>query len=133
MLMRGIPTEPAIRPNGMPGPDIEYGENPVVITTHQPGYDRDKRCYFQANRKLDITIPWVEGLKFSGTASVDKYIKKTKRWEIPWYLYTWQGDYEDDGVTPLLVRGQRGPADPRLTQGDEYQLNVLLGGVLTYD
>lgn len=133
MLMRGIPTEPAFWPNGMPGPDIEYGENPVVITTDQTGYDRDKRYYFQTNGQLDITIPWVEGLKFSGTASVDKYIRKTKRWEIPWYLYTWQGEYEDDGVTPLLVRGQRGPADPRLTQGDEDQLNVLLGGVLTYD
>jgi len=133
MLMRGIPTEPAFWPNGMPGPDIEYGENPVVITTDQTGYDRDKRYYFQTNGQVDITIPWVEGLKFSGTASVDKYIKKTKRWETPWYLYTWQGDYEDDGVTPLLVAGERGPADPRLTQGDEDQLNVLLGGVLTYD
>ncbi len=133
MLMRGIPTEPAYWPNGMPGPDIEYGENPVVITTDQTGYDRDKRYYFQTNGQVDITVPWVEGLKFSGTASIDKYMRKTKRWEIPWYLYTWQGDYEDDGVTPLLVRGQRGPADPRLTQGDEDQMNILLGGVFTYD
>ncbi len=133
MLMRGIPTEPAFWPNGMPGPDIEYGENPVVITTDQTGYDRDKRYYFQTNGEVNIRIPWVEGLKFTGTASVDKYMRKTKRWEIPWYLYTWQGDYEDDGVTPLLVRGQRGPADPRLNQGDEDQLNVLLGGVLAYD
>ncbi len=133
MLMRGIPTEPAYWPNGMPGPDIEYGENPVVITTDQTGYDRDKRYYFQTNGQVDITIPWVEGLKFSGTVSIDKYMRKTKRWEIPWYLYTWQGDYEEDGVTPLLVRGQRGPADPRLSQGDEDQMNILLGGVLTYD
>lgn len=133
MLMRGIPTEPAYWPNGMPGPDIEYGENPVVITTDQTGYDRDKRYYFQTNGQLDITIPWVEGLKFSGTASIDKYMRKTKRWEIPWYLYTWQGDYEEDGVTPLLVRGQRGPADPRLNQEDEDQMNILLGGVLTFD
>ncbi|MGV3764055.1 SusC/RagA family TonB-linked outer membrane protein [Parapedobacter sp.] len=133
MLMRGIPTEPAYWPNGMPGPDIEYGENPVVITTDQTGYDKDKRYYFQTNGQVDVSIPWVEGLKFSGTASIDKYMRKTKRWEIPWYLYTWQGDYEADGVTPLLVRGQRGPADPRLSQGDEDQMNILLGGVLTYD
>lgn len=133
MLMRGIPTEPAFWPNGMPGPDIEYGENPVVITTDQTGYDRDKRYYFQTNGEVTITVPWVEGLKFTGTASVDKYVRQTKRWEIPWYLYTWQGDYEEDGVTPLLVRGQRGPADPRLNQGNEDQLNVLLGGVLSYD
>ncbi len=133
MLMRGIPTEPAFWPNGMPGPDIEYGENPVVITTDQTGYDRDKRYYFQTNGQIDVIIPGVEGLKFSGTASIDKYVRKTKRWEIPWYLYTWQGDYEDDGTTPLLVRGMRGPADPRLSQGDEDQMNVLLGGIFTYD
>lgn len=133
MLMRGIPTEPAYWPNGMPGPDIEHGENPVVITTDQTGYDRDKRYYFQTNGQVDITIPWVDGLKFSGTAAIDKYVRQTKRWEVPWYLYTWQGDYEEDGVTPKLVRGQRGPADPRLNQSDEDQMNVLLGGVLTYD
>lgn len=133
MLMRGIPTEPAFWPNGMPGPDIEYGENPVVITTDQTGYDRDKRYYFQTNGQIDVIIPGVEGLKFSGTASIDKYVRKTKRWEIPWYLYTWQGDYEADGTTPLLVRGMRGPADPHLNQGDEDQMNILLGGVFSYD
>src|SRR5690606_38988016 len=33
MQMRGKPNEPAFWPNGLPGPDIENGENPVVITT----------------------------------------------------------------------------------------------------
>jgi len=134
MLMRGNPTQPAFWPNGLPGPDIENGENPVVITTDQTGYNRDKRYYFQTNGQIDITIPWIEGLKFTGTASADKYIKQTKEWDIPWYLYTWQGDYESDGTTPQLVAGKRGPyADPRLAQGNEDQLNILLGGVLNYD
>lgn len=133
MLMRGNPTMPAFWPNGLPGPDIEHGENPVVITTDQTGYDRDKRYYLQTNGQVDITNPWVQGLKLSLNAAVDKYMKKNKRWEIPWTLYTWQNEYEDDGVTPLLVPGRRGPADPRLTQSDEDQLNILLGAVLTYD
>lgn len=133
MLMRGNPTMPAFWPNGKPGPDIEYGENPVVITTDQTGYDRDKRYYLQTNGQVDITNPWVDGLKLSLNASVDKYMKKTKRWEIPWYLYTWQDEYEADGVTPKLVEGIRGPADPRLTQGDEDQLNILMGAILSYD
>ncbi|WP_274971548.1 SusC/RagA family TonB-linked outer membrane protein, partial [Zunongwangia profunda] len=77
MLMRSSPTQPAYWPNGMPGPDIEYGENPVVITTDQTGYDRDRRYYFQSNGQLDIEIPWVKGLKFTGTAAVDKYIQQT--------------------------------------------------------
>ncbi|WDF70097.1 TonB-dependent receptor [Sphingobacterium oryzagri] len=133
MLMRGNPTMPAFWPNGMPGPDIENGENPVVITTDQTGYNHDKRYYLQTNGQVDITNPWIDGLKLSLNASVDKYIKKTKNWEIPWYLYTWQGAYEEDGVTPQLVRGRRGPAEPRLTHEDEDQLNILMGAVLSYD
>ena len=33
MVMRGKPNEIAYWPNGMPGPDIEYGDNPVVVST----------------------------------------------------------------------------------------------------
>ena len=133
MQMRGIPTSPAYWPNGLPGPDIENGHNPVVITTNQTGYDRDTRYYFQSNGQVEISNPWVEGLKLIGTASVDKYLRNTKRWEIPWFLYTFQGEYEADGVTPVVVPGKRGPAEPRLNMGNEDQLNVLLGTMLTYE
>jgi len=133
MQMRGIPTSPAFWPNGLPGPDIENGTNPVVVTTDQTGYDRDTRNYFQTNGSLEIKIPGVEGLKFTGTASVDKLIRINKRWNTPWFLYTWDGTtYGDDGE-PELVRGLRGPADPNLSQGNEDQLNILLGGVFTYE
>lgn len=134
MLMRGKPTEPAFWPNGLPGPDIEYGNNPVVITTDQTGYDRDKRYYVQTNGRLDVQIPGVEGLKVSGNVAFDKYIKGTKRWMTPWYLYTWdKKTYEDDGKTPLLVRGKRGTDQATLNQGNEDQSNLLLRGLLTYD
>jgi TonB-linked SusC/RagA family outer membrane protein len=134
MQMRGIPTHPAYWPNGLPGPDIENGQNPVVITTNKTGYDRDTRYYLQTNGSVDIIIPWIKGLKLTGTASVDKYIKRTKKWEAPWYLYTWDKvSYEADGVTPKLSKGARGPAEPRLNQSDEDQLNVLLGSLLTYE
>src|SRR5690606_40702135 len=91
-----IPTQPAYWPNGLPGPDIEYGENPVVITTNKTGYDRDTRYYFQSNGTIEAIVPGVEGLKFTGTAAVDKMVRQTKRWETPWYLYTFQGEYEPD-------------------------------------
>lgn len=133
MLMRGNPTQPAIWPNGMPGPDIENGENPVVITTNATGYDRDKRYYFQTNGQVEITNPWVEGLKLTLNASVDKYVKNQKTWVTPWTLYSWQGAYEADGKTPQLVPGRRGPADPNLNQSNEDQLNILLGGILSFD
>lgn len=134
MQIRGIPTQPAYWPNGKPGPDIENGQNPVVITTNQTGYDRDNRSYVQTNGSIEITNPWIEGLKFTGTASVDKLFRRTKRWEVPWFLYTWDKvSYEPDGVTPLLVRAQKGPSEPRLNMGSEEQLNILLGGIFSYE
>ncbi len=87
MLMRGKPQEPAYWPNGLPGPDIENGENPVVITTDLSGYDKDTRNYVQTNGSLEIKIPGVDGLKFTGTGAVDNLSRNTKFWNIPWTLY----------------------------------------------
>ena len=117
--MRGKPTEPEIWPNGLPGPDIENGQNPIVITTSATGYDNDKRDYFQTNGKLEFNIPGVEGLKLTGTASVDKSYFNRKLWQTPWYLYFWDhSTYEADGVTPLLTKSVRSTyTDPRLHIG----------------
>ncbi|WP_242696375.1 TonB-dependent receptor [Longitalea luteola] len=135
MLMRGKPTEQAIWPNGLPGPDIENGQNPVVITTNQTGYDKDRRDYFQTNGRVDIQVPFVEGLKISGFAAVDRYFRRGKRWETPWYLYNWdKTSYEADGVTPKLTRSVRSTfTDPRLTESQEDQLNINLSGFINYD
>ncbi|GAA4468417.1 TonB-dependent receptor [Nibrella saemangeumensis] len=132
MQMRGKPQEQAFWPDGRPGPDIENGENPVVITTNLTGYDHDKRDYFQTNGQLDIKIPGVEGLKFTGTAAVDKLIRNTKRWETPWTLYQ-KGSGVDANGNPNLVASRRGQPEPRLQQGNENTLNILLGGILTYE
>lgn len=135
MLMRGKPTEPEVWPNGLPGPDIENGQNPVVITTNQTGYDRDTRDYFQTNGKVDITNPWIDGLKLTLEGAVDKYTYRGKRWETPWYLYFWdRTSYEADGKTPLLTKSVRSTfTDPRLTQSDENQLKINLTGILSYE
>lgn len=133
MQMRGKPNEPAFWPDGRPGPDIENGENPVVITTNATGYDRDTRDYFQTNGALNVKIPGIEGLKFSGTAAVDNLSRFVKRWETPWILYQRGSGFEADGTTPILVPTERGPAEPRLRQSNNNQLNILLGGVFTYE
>jgi TonB-linked SusC/RagA family outer membrane protein len=135
MLMRGKPNEPAIWPNGLPGRDIENGQNPVVITTNATGYDKDKRDYFQTNGKVEFLIPGVEGLKLTGTAAADKYIYNGKRWSTPWYLYSWdKTSYEADGVTPKLSKELRSTyTDPRLSQNTENSLNINLSALLNYD
>lgn len=135
MLMRGKPNEPEIWPNGLPGRDIENGENPIVITTNQTGYDRDKRDYFQTNGKVELQIPGVEGLKITATAALDKYQKNGKRWETPWFLYSWDKvSYQADGKTPKLTKEMRSTfTDPRLNQYGENSLNINLAAQANYD
>jgi TonB-linked SusC/RagA family outer membrane protein len=133
MLMRGYPTKNAIWPNGQAAPDIENGEQPVVITTNQTGYDKDTRYYYQTNGKIEITNPWVKGLKFTLNAALDKYIQQTKRWVKPWYIYNWSG-FEADGVTPIMTAVKKGPAtQATLNQGSTDQLNVMLEAIGSYD
>ena len=103
------------------------------MTTNHTGYDRDTRDYIQTTGNLEIKIPGVEGLKFTGTAAIDKYIRTTKRWQTPWTLYQKGNGFEADGVTPVLVPSRRGPAEPNLSESNSNQLNILLGGVLNYD
>jgi TonB-linked SusC/RagA family outer membrane protein len=133
MLMRGYPTSQAFWPNGMVGPDIEYGNNPVVVTTSETGYDKDIRYIFESLLKLDITIPWVKGLTFTANGSMDKNIQNRKLWETPWYLYNWDGVTYDANNEPVLVKGKKGFSDPQLTQSMTDGSRTTLNGLINYE
>jgi TonB-linked SusC/RagA family outer membrane protein len=135
MLMRGRPTDPEVWPNGLPGPDIENGQNPIVVTTNATGYEKNPTDYLQSNGKVEITNPWIEGLKLTLMGSADKSINRDKKWETPWYLYTWdKTTYEADGVTPSLTKALRSTfTDPRLTQYERTVFNTNTTALLNYD
>lgn len=135
MLMRGRPTEPEVWPNGKPGPDIENGQNPYVITTNATGYNDNPTDFTQANGLIEITNPWVSGLKLTLSGAVDKNSQTSKTWQTPWMLYTWDKiSYEADGTTPKLVGAIRSNfTDPRLTQRYGSVLNTNLTALLSYD
>ncbi len=135
MLMRGRPTEPEVWPNGKPGPDIENGQNPYVITTNATGYVDNPTDFTQINGSVDITNPWVKGLKLSLSGAIDKNSQTEKRWQTPWMLYYWDRvTFESDGVTPKLVGAVRSNfTDPRLTQGYGSVLNTNMTALLSYD
>lgn len=135
-LLRGLPTNIAVWPNGLPGPDLEYGANPVVITTGETGYDRNTRDYLQNTGTIDIKIPGVEGLKVTGTASLDKYWGRSKRWETPWMLYDWDKvSFEADGVTPKLEGYIPRGIEPKaqLRESTDDQLGINLSALISYD
>ncbi len=133
MVMRGKPIYPGYWPNGMPGPDLEYGDNPVVVSTDATGYDKDKRYILNSNMKLDINIPWVNGLKVSTNVSLDKDFQFRKRFETPWYLYSWDGVTYDNNKEPVLNKGKKGFDDPRLSEWMKDNYNLLINGLVNYE
>jgi TonB-linked SusC/RagA family outer membrane protein len=133
MVMRGKPTLPAYWPDGTPGPDIEYGDNPVVISTDATGYDKDKYYTLNSNLKLNVIIPWVKGLSISGNAAIDKGFEFRKTWQTPWYLYTWDYQTYDANNKPVLTKGKRGFDDARLNQYSRDEITTTLYGLINYE
>ena len=133
MVMRGKPTFPAYWPDGTPGPDIEYGNNPVVISTDATGYDKDKYYTLNTNLKLNINIPWIKGLSISGTAAIDKGFDFRKKWQTPWYLYTANFALLDANGHPTLTKGKRGLDQANLNEYSRDELNKTFYGLINYD
>jgi len=133
MLMRGKPNMHAYWPNGKNGPDIEYGQNPVVITTKQTGYDKRDKYTMESKANIEIKIPGIEGLTLSGNYSYDKIFENRKLWETPWYLYSWDGVSYDDGGQPVLAEGKKGLSSPELWQRADNQSRTTINGMLNYE
>lgn len=127
-LVRSKPNMPGYWPTGEPGPDIEYGDNPVVTGTDATGFDKQKDYYLQNTVQLTVTIPGVEGLRINANGSYDKYFKFRKRFNTPWTLYSWDGNPEH-----TLTPGLKGPATPELTQEDSDQTDWMLNTIVTYE
>lgn len=132
-LNRTYPFYPAKWPNGLPGPDVEYGANPTVLVTDATGYDKEKRYIMQSNTRLVIDIPWIPGLSFTGNASIDKTISNHKVFQKPWYLYNWDGVTYDDNNEPLLIGSKKGFSDPRLTQSMSDASITTLNALINYE
>ncbi|WP_161991897.1 TonB-dependent receptor [Flagellimonas algicola] len=134
MLMRGKPTDVAVWPGGLPGPDIENGQQPVVIATNETGYDREKRDYLQFTGSVDITNPWIDGLKLTLLAGVDQRFDQRKLWETPWDLYFLDRDtYVNTGEVILNGAQRSSFTAPQLQQWSRNQLNVNLTALLNYE
>jgi len=132
MLMRGYPNRPAYWPNGLPGPDIENGQQPVLITTDQTGYSKDTRYFLQTNGRIEITVPGIEGLKFTGNVALDKYMQQQKQWQKPWFVYSWDNITKDANGTPVLTKVARGPAQAKLYQYSDDEQSSMLEGIASY-
>lgn len=132
MLIRGKPNLPAYWPNGLPGPDIENGVNPAVVSTNATGYVVDDNHVFQSNIRGTIDVPGVEGLQVILNASFDEGFRPVKRFRTPWDLYTWDYATVDSNGEPVLVKGSRGSSTPELTESMERSSGMTTNAYVNY-
>ncbi len=119
--IKSLPTSPAYYPNGLPGPDIAYGQNPVVTVTDQTGFDNGNRYRINNLFSATIKVPWVKGLSLSGYYAYDLNMGQRKVFEKPWTLYQLdEGAYLAAGNTGVedgsafLSGSLKGVTDPVL-------------------
>src|SRR3546814_168789 len=70
---RLMPTQWSFWPSGEPGPDIERGDNPVVTSTFEGGYNDNKQYKNEMTFRLGIDPPMIKGLSINGFFSYDLY------------------------------------------------------------
>lgn len=122
-LIRNFPNSPAIWPNGLYGPDIEYGDQPLATSTFDAGFDDTKHYRINPMLTATVKIPWVKGLSVIGNYAYDMYFQVRKYFVKPVTLYFMDkagylaagNDGTQDGSAYLtgLLRGTI--AEPQLT------------------
>jgi len=142
MFRRSKPTDPAFYPNGLPGPDIEYGDNPVIISGLDPGYDDIKTYRLNTILSATLKVPGVSGLTLSGYYAYDKYFSVRKLWETPFTLYSLDtqaylnagNDGSQDGSAFLIANFPKGmTAEPRVNDSYEDSDYKVFNLKLNYD
>ena len=123
---RLVPTMPAFWPNGKPGPDIEYGDNPVVTSTFETGHDDEKHYKMQNTLRLQLNP--LENLDVEARYSYDVDNRYDWRFQKPWILYfpDWDTAEDTDGDgfmdTMNLIPQERGTEAPNQTE--EYHRDI---------
>ncbi|MBC7745889.1 MAG: SusC/RagA family TonB-linked outer membrane protein, partial [Flavobacterium sp.] len=85
--VKSLPTSPAIYPNGLPGPDIAYGQNPVVTSTDQTGFNDGKRYRVNSILNASLKVPFIKNLVLSSYYAYDVNLGQRKLFQKPWTLY----------------------------------------------
>lgn len=128
---RLLPTNWSFWPTGEPGPDIEYGDNPVETSTLNAGKNDQKTYRFLSTLNATVTVPFIKGLSFTGSFNYDLTNYYNKAFYQPWTLYypNWsQATRGSDGfitampLTPTL----RGLSSPENNERYDRTLNQTI-------
>ena len=130
-LVRSKPTDIGFWPNGYPGPDLEYGHQPMVMATKVTGLDRQHTYILSNDIRSTIKVPGVDGLTVVSTFSYDKRFHNRKLLRTPFTLYQWTGT--DDHIMTPVTRGGGSGYVIDLDQRFEDRTNWLVNTVVNYN
>ncbi|MGQ8336916.1 TonB-dependent receptor [Sunxiuqinia sp. A32] len=125
---RLLPTQWSFWPNGKPGPDIEYGDNPVVTSTLETGSSETSTYRAQNTFTVSITPPFLKGLAINAFYNYDVDNTFIDRFKKPWILYfpNWEEATRDAStgfITDMpLTPTPRGISSPELE--NEYRRDI---------
>jgi len=137
--IRLYPTSPALWPNGLPGPDIEHGDQPLVSASDQTGFNEDQRIISNNVLTARFHVPGVDGLMLSGYFAYDSFSRESKLFQQPWTLYDLNLDAylaagntgREDG-SEFLVGTPKAFPEPRVTSENEKSTSRTLNLKLDY-
>ena len=135
---RLTPTTWSFWPNGLPGPDIEYGDNPVVTSTFAGGKNDQKTYRLLSSFNTTLTIPFIKGLALNAIYSYDLTNYYQKAFYKPWVLYfpQWNNatiDPVTGFVTDMPLSPQlRGLSSPENTERFDRTQNKTINLGVTY-
>lgn len=134
---RLLPTQWSFWPSGEPGPDIEYGDNPVVTSTLEGGYNDNKQYKNEVAFNLTVEPPMIEGLTLNGMFSYDIYNRYQKIFRKPWTLYfpDWESAQRDSEgfITHMdVIPTLRGYSAPELQENFARDTRTLANVNFTY-
>lgn len=137
--IKSLPTSPATYPNGLPGPDIAYGQNPVVTVTDQTGFDNSKNYRIYSTFSANLKIPWVEGLSLASYYAYDLNTGNRKYFAKPWTLYSLDvpaylaaGNTGVEDGSAFLIGSLKGPSDPNLNNFSSNSTNKTFNFKVDY-
>ncbi|MCC5907805.1 MAG: TonB-dependent receptor [Balneolaceae bacterium] len=138
-IIRMYPTSHASFPNGLPGPDLEHGDQPMVSASEATGFNDHKRTTGSAKVTGSLNVPGIEGLRLTGYFAYDLFQREQKVFQQPWTVYSLdQSSYLTAGNTGVedgsqfLVPSQVGHPEPRLTQTSEDSRSRTFNARLQY-
>lgn len=98
-IQNASPLMPGVNKYGLP---YFAGDNPVMETAKDAGYNRKEEKVINGNLKLEWDLPWVEGLKLSATGNYRYGFTANKKWRKDAAMYDYESQEPRYNNLPLL-------------------------------